>query len=140
MNLSEPVVTLVTVVTTLFRVAAGQHLSAKQPGLVVDAVPWVQGAMGDRPSTIWVAAQSLRHKPNGNEIGSTSAREGMLHSVQRWIDAAQPDVFVGAALLSPIAIRMTWTALPITSAGRFSPLGPRGMAAPVVGLFDVAFR
>jgi hypothetical protein len=22
---------------------------------------------------------------------------------------------------------MTWTALPITSAGRFSPLGPRGM-------------
>ena len=25
------------------------------------------------------------------------------------------------------AIRMTWTALPITSAGRFSPLGPRGM-------------
>src|SRR4051812_27498808 len=25
--------------------------------------------------------------------------------------------------ISPVAIRMTWTALPITSAGRFSPLG-----------------
>src|SRR5258708_1065128 len=27
----------------------------------------------------------------------------------------------------PVAIRMTWTALPITSAGRFSPFGPRGI-------------
>jgi hypothetical protein len=32
--------------------------------------------------------------------------------------------------MSPVAIRMTWTALPITSAGRFSPLGPRGMGTP----------
>jgi hypothetical protein len=30
--------------------------------------------------------------------------------------------------ISPVAIRITWTALPITSAGRFSPFGPRGMA------------
>jgi hypothetical protein len=29
--------------------------------------------------------------------------------------------------ISPVAIRMTWTALPITSAGRRSPLGPRGI-------------
>jgi AhpD family alkylhydroperoxidase len=29
--------------------------------------------------------------------------------------------------ISPVAIRMTWTALPITSAGRFSPLGPRAI-------------
>jgi hypothetical protein len=29
--------------------------------------------------------------------------------------------------ISPVAIRMTLTALPITSAGRFSPRGPRGM-------------
>ena len=28
---------------------------------------------------------------------------------------------------SPVAMRMTLTALPITSAGRFSPLGPVGM-------------
>jgi hypothetical protein len=28
----------------------------------------------------------------------------------------------------PVAISMTRTALPITSAGRFSPLGPLGMA------------
>ena len=28
----------------------------------------------------------------------------------------------------PVAIRMTWTALPITSRGRRSPLGPRGLA------------
>jgi hypothetical protein len=28
---------------------------------------------------------------------------------------------------SPVAIRMTLTALPITSAGRRSPLGPRGI-------------
>jgi hypothetical protein len=32
-----------------------------------------------------------------------------------------------APVLAPVAIRMTWTALPITSAGRFSPLGPRGI-------------
>jgi hypothetical protein len=25
---------------------------------------------------------------------------------------------------------MTWTALPITTAGRFSPLGPLGMSSP----------
>jgi hypothetical protein len=31
---------------------------------------------------------------------------------------------------SPVAIRMTFTALPITSAGRFSPLGPRGINQP----------
>ena len=30
---------------------------------------------------------------------------------------------------SPVAIRMMWTALPITSAGRFSPLGPFGIEA-----------
>jgi hypothetical protein len=29
--------------------------------------------------------------------------------------------------ISPVAIRMTWTALPITSAGRFSPFGPLGI-------------
>ena len=38
--------------------------------------------------------------------------------------------FPGSAFMSsisPVAIRMIWTALPITSAGRFSPLGPRGI-------------
>src|SRR5438132_9208141 len=38
--------------------------------------------------------------------------------------------FAGSGLdssTSPVAIRMTWTALPITSAGRRSPFGPRGM-------------
>ena len=33
---------------------------------------------------------------------------------------------------SPVAIRMTFTALPITSAGRFSPLGPLGIKLPPV--------
>jgi hypothetical protein len=32
-----------------------------------------------------------------------------------------------SSVSSPVAIRMTLTALPITSAGRFSPLGPRGI-------------
>jgi hypothetical protein len=31
---------------------------------------------------------------------------------------------LSAFSISPVAIRMTWTALPITSAGRYSPLGP----------------
>jgi hypothetical protein len=38
--------------------------------------------------------------------------------------------FAGSVLvssISPVAIRMTWTALPITSAGRPSPRGPLGM-------------
>jgi len=30
-------------------------------------------------------------------------------------------------VFEPVAMRMTWTALPITSAGRRSPLGPRGI-------------
>jgi hypothetical protein len=38
-----------------------------------------------------------------------------------------PDFAVVVSEISPVAIRMTWTALPITSAGRFSPLGPRGI-------------
>jgi hypothetical protein len=35
--------------------------------------------------------------------------------------------FGALSSISHVAIRMTWTALPITSAGRFSPLGPLGM-------------
>src|SRR5450432_3668207 len=34
---------------------------------------------------------------------------------------------LGTSSISPVAIRMTWTALPITSAGGFSPFGPRGI-------------
>jgi hypothetical protein len=34
-----------------------------------------------------------------------------------------------SSVSSPVAIRMTLTALPITSAGRFWPWGPRGMAS-----------
>jgi hypothetical protein len=41
------------------------------------------------------------------------------------IDAPYPSNRVDAA--PAVAILMTLTALPITSAGRFSPLGPRGM-------------
>jgi len=39
---------------------------------------------------------------------------------------------VHQAAISPIAIRMTWPALPITSVGRFSPLGPRGIRHPLL--------
>lgn len=41
---------------------------------------------------------------------------------------------VGVSPISPVAIRMTWTALSITSAGRFSPLGPLSI------LLAAAFR
>jgi hypothetical protein len=41
-------------------------------------------------------------------------------------DRMRPDFGTGSSI-SPVAMRMTWTALPITSAGRFSPLGPRGI-------------
>lgn len=41
---------------------------------------------------------------------------------------------------SPVAIRMTLTALPITSAGRFSPRGPRGIRRPLLGIRKPAFR
>ena len=40
---------------------------------------------------------------------------------------AEPDSSSFSSI-SPVAIRMTWTALPITSAGRFWPWGPLGMA------------
>jgi hypothetical protein len=35
-----------------------------------------------------------------------------------------------SSVSSPVAIRMTLTALPITSARRFSPRGPRGIGLP----------
>jgi hypothetical protein len=37
---------------------------------------------------------------------------------------------LGVSSTSPVAIRMTCTALPITSAGRFSPFGPLGINHP----------
>src|SRR5258708_6386157 len=37
--------------------------------------------------------------------------------------------------ISPVAIRITFTALPITSAGRFSPLGPLGIGL-LLGALD----
>jgi hypothetical protein len=42
-----------------------------------------------------------------------------------WVFAVVGDSFFN----SPVSTRMTWTALPITSAGRFSPLGPLGTSA-----------
>jgi hypothetical protein len=39
--------------------------------------------------------------------------------------------------VSPVSTRMTWTALPITSAGRFSPFGPVGMARLPHGLSEM---
>jgi hypothetical protein len=43
--------------------------------------------------------------------------------------AAAPLISGGnSSVSSPVAIRMTLTALPITSAGRFSPLGPLGLS------------
>jgi hypothetical protein len=38
---------------------------------------------------------------------------------------------------SPVAMRMTFTALPITSAGRFSPFGPRGIKLSSPFIFSV---
>jgi hypothetical protein len=37
---------------------------------------------------------------------------------------------------SPVAIRITFTALPITSAGRFSPCGPLGIGLLLLGELD----
>jgi hypothetical protein len=45
-----------------------------------------------------------------------------------------------SSVSSPVAILMTLTALPITSAGRFSPLGPFGMSRGVLGQQTVKFR
>ena len=43
----------------------------------------------------------------------------------QWVgDAHVPNELTN---ISPVASRMTWTALPITSRGRRSPLGPRGI-------------
>ena len=59
----------------------------------------------------------------------------LLGSRRAALEPAPPHVLlrrIGRRLIitssaSPVAIRMTWTALPITSAGRRSPFGPRGM-------------
>src|SRR3712207_6415402 len=37
-----------------------------------------------------------------------------------------------SSTISPVSTFMTWTALPTTSAGRFSPLGPLGIGLPFV--------
>jgi len=62
------------------------------------------------------------------------ARGARAHAPERATNATPPlrppfRAWSGAVLspISPVAIRMTWTALPIASAGRFSPLGPLGM-------------
>src|SRR5580700_9143664 len=39
----------------------------------------------------------------------------------------------GSSVSSPVAIRMTLTVAPITSAGRFSPRGPLGIVQPLFG-------
>jgi hypothetical protein len=49
--------------------------------------------------------------------------------------------FDGLSSISPVAIRMTWTALPITSAERLAPVGVLGTErllfhGPAVGVFD----
>jgi len=46
---------------------------------------------------------------------------------------------VSVSSISPVAIFMTWIALPITSAGRFSPLGPLGIYPPF-GFLKGPFR
>src|SRR3989442_149107 len=45
----------------------------------------------------------------------------------------RPDLGLGVSIISPVAILPTMTAAPITSAGRFSPRGPRGMYVPLRG-------
>jgi hypothetical protein len=41
-------------------------------------------------------------------------------------------VFSSSSVFSPVAIRITWTALPITSAGHFSPRGPLGIGMHLI--------
>jgi hypothetical protein len=45
-----------------------------------------------------------------------------------WPLRTRPDLGLSTSSISPVAILPTMTAAPITSAGRFSPRGPRGMA------------
>jgi hypothetical protein len=46
-----------------------------------------------------------------------------------------------SSVIWPVAIRMTWTALPITSAGRLSPFGPLGIPGRLLlGGKNIAYR
>jgi hypothetical protein len=56
-------------------------------------------------------------------IGIPAFAYGMLRNSLISTILGAPLIFTG---------RMTWTALPITSAGRFSPLGPRGISRSVL--------
>jgi hypothetical protein len=47
---------------------------------------------------------------------------------------------LGVSTADARAIRMTRTALPITSAGRFSPLGPRGISPLRLTIYAHSFR
>jgi hypothetical protein len=73
---------------------------------------------------------------------SASSASPLLSALSRTVDRLLARAFPprlpssAAALLTaissdswPVAIRMTLTAAPITSAGRFSPLGPFGIVA-----------
>jgi hypothetical protein len=67
-----------------------------------------------------------------NYLSTYDAAE--LHEARRLLEhslSADPNYALGAfpksSSISPVAIRITRTALPITSAGRFSPLGPFGI-------------
>jgi hypothetical protein len=62
--------------------------------------------------------------PYFSKLSSEAYRQGRANASS--IAAADLGESVSSSI-SPVAIRMTLTALPITSAGRFSPRGPRGM-------------
>jgi transcriptional regulator with XRE-family HTH domain len=74
---------------------------------------------------------STEPKLHGEAI---SRRRSEVRASARAIPPLRPPLrcssFAGSrtvSSISPVKILMTWTALPITSAGRFSPLGPRGI-------------
>src|ERR1700737_968211 len=74
-----------------------------------------------------------------------SARRSGVMLLARATPPFLPSAFAAGSLpssgivssISPVSTRMTRTALPITSAGRFSPLGPLGMARLPYGLSEM---
>jgi hypothetical protein len=83
-------------------------------------LPSIEDRLGDIRREIAEADEAREVRPREASIKVTAA------TAPPSIPAADLGESVSSSI-SPIAIRMTLTALPITSAGRFSPRGPRGM-------------
>ena len=82
-----------------------------------------------RGGVIRYSADSRRHRASAPIRAISERRSADIRSARTFPPRRRPSS-EGSSSTSPVAIRATFTAHPITSPGRFSPLGPMGTCFP----------